>query len=183
MITFLLNYLDLKGFSDCITEPVTEVKPDVLTKCKATLSLSVSRKLYVHINNYTTAKAIWDALKNKFEEKGLSRKIGLPRGLLSLRLEDNMQIYTDSILEYVEKLTGIGFKISDDWIASIILAGLNDDYKPFIMGLEASGAAITSDMVVTKLIDSQPINEPNAALVASGHGHGNKKCNGNYKGR
>jgi gag-polypeptide of LTR copia-type/Zinc knuckle len=93
-----------------------------------------------------------------------------------------MQLYTDSILEYVGKLTGIGFKMTDDWIASIILAGLNDDYKPFIMGLEASGSAITPDQIITKLLDSQQQDEPNAALVASGHRNGNKRFNGKYKG-
>jgi Zinc knuckle len=86
-----------------------------------------------------------------------------------------MQIYTDSVLVFLEKLTGIGFNITDDWIASIILAGLNDEYKPFILGLEASGVDITSDLVITKLIDSQPKEEPNAALVASRYKKENNK--------
>jgi gag-polypeptide of LTR copia-type/Zinc knuckle len=98
------------------------------------------------------------------------RRKGLLRGLLNLRLGVNgMQAYTDGVLEHVEKLIGIGFNISDDWIASIILAGLNDQYKPFIMGLEASGVDITSDLVVTKLLDSQTKDESETALAASSH--------------
>jgi len=89
------NYLDLKCYSGCITEPVTEAKADVLTKCKATLALSVSKKLYVHITNCASANDIWKTLKNRFEEKGLSRKIGLLRGLLCLRYSGDMQAYTD----------------------------------------------------------------------------------------
>jgi hypothetical protein len=62
------NYLDLKGYSGCIIESVTE-----------------------------TQKV---ALKNSYEEKGLPKRIGLLRSLLTLRLKDSMQIYTDSVLGF-----------------------------------------------------------------------------------
>jgi hypothetical protein len=50
------NYLDLKGYSGCITEPVTEAKEEILTKCKATLSLSIDKKLYAYIDISTNAE-------------------------------------------------------------------------------------------------------------------------------
>lgn len=37
----------------------------------------------------------------------------------------------------------------------ILLAGLDNNYKPFIMGIEAAGKNVTSDMIISKLIDSQ----------------------------
>jgi hypothetical protein len=115
------NYLDLKGLSGCISDPVTEVKQELLLKSKATLSLGVNKNLYVLINKCNTASDVWKTLKNRFEEKG-----------------------------HVEKLNGIGFEMNDDWVASIILAGLNVEFQPFIMALEASGTAITTDSVITK---------------------------------
>jgi transposase InsO family protein len=189
------NYLDLKGLSGCISDPATEIKDELLLKAKATLSLSVSKNLYVLISKCTSATDIWKTLRKRFEEKGLSRKIGLLRNLLGLRYSGDMGAYTNSLMEHVAKLNGIGFEINDEWVASIILAGLTDEFKPFIMGLEASGVEITADIVVTKLLDSQPKGNSDTALVASGsskksqwknkgprcfqcnkHGHISKNC-------
>lgn len=42
------------------------------------------------------------------------------------------------------KLAGIGFKVGDSWLAALLLIGLPEYYEPMIMGLEASGTALTS---------------------------------------
>ena len=150
------NILELKQLKGCISEPVTEVKPEKLTQCKAILSLNVEESLYVHIRTCTTAKNIWTTLQNLFEDKGLSRKISLLRGLITSRLEEcgSMQNYIDTIMDYKNKLNGIDFIMSDEWTTAILLAGLNDAYKPFIMSIEASEKVITVDKIVTKLLDS-----------------------------
>lgn len=44
-----------------------------------------------------------------------------------------MQEYVDSIISTANKLNGIGFNLTDEWLVSILLAGLTDQYKPFIM--------------------------------------------------
>ncbi|XP_036340351.1 uncharacterized protein LOC118749659 [Rhagoletis pomonella] len=150
------NILAFKGLHKCITDPVTETNAEKLTNCKALLALSVAPSLYVHISRCETALEIWQKLKNLYEDKGLTRKIGLLRGLISCRLEDceNMQSYIDRIKDNSNKLNEIGFEINEDWLTAIVLAGLTDAYKPFIMGIEASDSQIKSETIIAKLLDS-----------------------------
>lgn len=151
------NYLQFKGLSDCIKDPPTEDNDNKLSNCKALLALSVEPCLYNHISNCNSAVQIWQTLQNLFEEKGLTRKIGILRNLITSRLEDcdSMQSYIDRIVDNTNKLNGIGFEINDDWQTAIILAGLTEVYKPFIMGIEASGVKITSEIIIAKLLDTE----------------------------
>lgn len=141
-----------KGLAKCITDPVTETNKHG----KALLALSVAPTLYVHISRCETTLEIWQKLKNLYEDKGLTRKIGLLRGLISCGLEDceNMQSYIDRVKDNSNKLNEIGFEINEDWLTAIVLAGLTDAYKPFIMGIEASDSKITSETIIAKLLDS-----------------------------
>jgi len=61
-------------------------------------------------------------------------------------------------------LNGIGFKVDEEWIGSLLLAGLPEEYKPMIMGLESSGTPITGDAVKTKLL--QDIKMEKAGKIA-----------------
>lgn len=158
------NLLALKNYSQYIESDSSTDDAEKKLACKAILSLSVEKHLYVHIRSCDTPKKIWSTLKDLFDDKGLSRKIGLLRNLISTRLEtsDNMQAYIDDIMTHSSKLTGIGFALPDEWLAAIILAGLTDDYRPFIMGLEATGKEVKTDSVISKLLDT-PSNEHSKA--------------------
>lgn len=81
-----------------------------------------------------------------------------------------MQQYIDNIMTTASKLTCIGFDLRDEWIATIMLAGLTDDYKPLIMSLEANSNIPTSDEIKLKLLDTQ-----------SGETSGSKAFFGNRK--
>lgn len=59
-----------------------------------------------------------------------------------------MQAYVDEIKCSANKLTEIGFAMTDEWLGAILLAGLTDNYKPFIMGIEAADSSITADAIV-----------------------------------
>lgn len=150
------NLLEYKGLAKCITDPVEETKPEKLSSAKALLSLCIDKSLYAHICKCDSASAIWKTLQNLYEDKGLSRKIGLLRQLISIRLEDcdGMERYVDQMVTASNKLGDIGFEISSEWKAAILLAGLTENYKPFIMGIEASGSKLTDDLIITKLLDT-----------------------------
>lgn len=169
--------LAYKDLDKCINEPQTGVTiTDKQAKeAKAILSLSVETQIFVHITGCTDALAIWKALKKLYEDRGLTRKIGLLRNLISTRLEDceNMQQYVDVIKNYASKLTGVGFSIPDEWLGAILLAGLTDEYRPFIMSLEASDAVadIKAEVIITRLLDSQP-NGSVQALIAKKNSKG-----------
>lgn len=174
------NILTWRELDKCITEPVQETKEEKIAKCKAYLCLSVDKSIQNHLKDCNDAAAVWKKLKSMFEDKGLSRRINLLKSLTSTRLEnsDNVQNYVDEIKCCVNKLNAIGFKITDEWITSILLAGLTEEFNPFIMGIEASGTTISSDVIMSKLIDSYNSKKSaDAFFMKKGKkSFNNKKC-------
>ncbi|KAK9708324.1 hypothetical protein QE152_g27280 [Popillia japonica] len=136
------NVLELSGWENCIL-PVTdenyEKDTTKLKKSKAKLVLCIDSSVYVHIL-----------------DSGLVRKIGLLRKLTSTKLEDcdSMMSYVSQIIDTANKLNGIGFTVSEEWLGVILLTGLTDNFEPMIMGLENCGLAITGDTIKTKLLDT-----------------------------
>lgn len=168
------NFLALKGFSNCIIhKPNTaatnttaeivyaddiavETDANKINSAKAYLVLGVETSIYVHIQKCATALGVWSCLQKLYEDNGLYRKIGLLGNLLSNKLVDcdGMQDYVDKIASTATKLQGIGFAVNDEWLGAILLSGLTEEFKPFIMGLEANGVGISGDLIISKLLDS-----------------------------
>lgn len=147
------NFLILEGLSKCLKE-VVEAED---AKAKAKLILTIDTSLYIHIRDATTTVDLWNKLKSLFDDNGFARKISLLRSLISCRLEncDSMASYVNHIVETSQKLRGTGFKIDEEWIGSLLLAGLPEKFSPMIMAIEHSGIAITSDGIKTKLLDME----------------------------
>lgn len=124
-----------------------------------------------------------------YEDKGLMHKVDL-RKLISVRLENCDSSYVDEIIGTSNKLCGIGFYIDDEWFGAILLAGLTEQYKPFIMSFEGSTVKITGDIIKQKLLDTQveksasevffPRKKPNNSKGKSqgfkGKNHENSEC-------
>lgn len=53
----------------------------------------------------------------------------------------------------------MGFEVNDEWVGTLLLAGLPDEYRPMIMGLESSGTKITGDSIKVKLLQNVKIDE------------------------
>lgn len=143
----LENLMAMKKLDKCIkAEPnlpsvSMENDPEKLVEAKSVLSLSVEESIIVHIRYAKGALEIWNILQNLYEDKGLLRKTSLLRALMSVRLEEanSMQAYVEEIMELSNRLNGIGFEIGDEWLAAILLAGLTEEFNPFIMSIEGSG--------------------------------------------
>ncbi|CAF4953454.1 unnamed protein product [Pieris macdunnoughi] len=133
------NYLVLEGVQQCIT---TEDDPND-AKAKAKIVLTIDPSLFVHIKSESTAMGLWQKLKKLFDDNGFTRRIRLLRNLnlISIRREncDSMAQYVTSLLETSQRLNNTGFKISDEWIGSLLLAGLPEKFEPMIMAVEHSG--------------------------------------------
>lgn len=164
------SMLELKGWDKSImtrTVPATSTTPvstecmetdeSICKKAKGMIVLTLETGIFVHVSKCTSALEIWQTLKKMYEDKGLTRKIGLLRNLIQTRLEecDNMQDFVDKIMSTANKLTGVGFEINDDWLGAILLAGLTEEFKPLIMSIEANNESISSDSIVSKLLDMQ----------------------------
>lgn len=57
-----------------------------MTKAREKIILSVDKQNYSHLQGTTTPKQAWDKLKDTFEDKVLTRKVGLLKSLTSVRL-------------------------------------------------------------------------------------------------
>ncbi|CAH2087716.1 unnamed protein product [Euphydryas editha] len=150
------NFLILEDKLHCIkleTGKLIEAADDARTKAK--LIMTIDSALYVHIKDVKTSLELWNKLKALFDDSGFTRRIFLLRNLISIRLENcvSMQSYVTQIVETGQKLSGTGFNISDEWIGSLLLAGLTEKYSPMIMAIEHSGIQITTDAIRTKLLD------------------------------
>lgn len=70
---------------------------------------------------------------------------------------------------YSNKLRGIGFTITDEWVGSIMLAGLTEIFTPFIMRIETANTAISPDTIAAKLLDFQISDgKKDGALIGKG---------------
>lgn len=134
------TYLELEDLLDSVVsgyvvkDPVNLEERQANTKARAKLILMLEPENYVHSQNCTTAKEVWDQLKTTFEDSGLSRKVSLLRALITTKLNDCDSVgdYVSKILSTAHKLNSIKFNLSDEWIGTFLLAGLPDDYRPMI---------------------------------------------------
>ncbi|KMQ87962.1 retrovirus-related pol polyprotein from transposon tnt 1-94 [Lasius niger] len=128
---------------------VTDMKK--MTKARAKIVLAVQKQNYGHIQSANTPRQAWENLKNVFEDKGLTRKVGLLRILTSTKLQDcNSVEYVNMIMATAHILKELDFEVKDEMIGALLLSGLLD--RPMIMGLESSGTAITADTIKVKIL-------------------------------
>lgn len=146
------NYMEFSELSGCLDG--TESDPKKVSKAKTQLIMAIDPVNYIHVQKVKTAKEAWDNLKSAFEDKGLARRIGLIRNMVTTKLDEcsSTEDYVNRIVTNAHKLFEIGFEIDDEWIGTFLLAGLTEKYDPMIMGLESSGAKLSSDLIKTKLL-------------------------------
>lgn len=162
------NFLILEGMQECISKDGSAND----AKAKAKIILTIDPSLYVHIKNEKSTKELWLKLKRMFDDTGFTRRIGLLRNLISIRREncDSMAQYVTLMVETSQRLNNTGFKINDEWVGSLLLAGLPEKFAPMIMAIEHSGIEITADAIKTKLIDMEDggsdTNNPQSAFTS-----------------
>lgn len=152
------HFLNLEGLKKYITLDVystdtASVEEDAKTMSK--LIMTIDSSVFSHIRDATTTKQLWDKLKEMFDDSGFSRRISLLRSLISIRLEKcvSMAAYVNQMVETSQRLRGTGFKIDEEWVGSLLLAGLSEKFMPMIMAIEHSGIKITTVAIKSKLLD------------------------------
>jgi transposase InsO family protein len=147
--------LELEDLWGCITEEegyTADAKK--VTRARSRIILAVDPINYVHIQDTTTAKQVWDRLESTFEDSGLTRKVGLLRTLVTTRLDNSESVddYINTVITTAHKLNNLNLAVPDEWVGTLLLAGLPDEYRPMIMGIESSGIRITADSIKMKLL-------------------------------
>lgn len=163
------NFMILEGVDVTSTTGLTEAENK---KARAKIIMTIDPSLFVHIKTEATVQDLWAKLKSLFDDSGFTRKITLLRNLISIRLEscDSMTSYVNQLVETAQRLKGTGFEINDEWIGSLLLAGLPERFSPMIMAIEHSGLKISADAIKTKLLDMSSDFEvkQEGALIAHG---------------
>lgn len=173
------TYLEHEDLWQCV-EPAPNKTVDTTkdVKAKAKLILLLDPQLYVHVQSCETSKQVWNNLLKAFDDRGLTRKVGLLKDLVNTSLEscNGVEDYISKIMTTAHKLRNIGFTVNDEWLGTLMLAGLPDVYAPMIMGLESSGIEISADLVKTKLLQEIRTTDNSAAFFTN-----SKKTNNNQK--
>lgn len=180
------SFLVIKGLWWCTQKEPDASKPAETEndlKAWSELILLLDENLYSYIANTTTAKSAWENLEKSFEDSGLSRKVELLKQLVKLTLAD-----CESIEDYVSRMTSMlikvikaGLKIDDEVLASLMLAGLPDEFRSLVMAIENSESKLTSEAVKTLLLQDTRLSascnsDSSAALFV-------KKNSGTFKYR
>lgn len=64
-----------------------------------------------------------------------------------------MENYINQVVETAQRLSRTGFEINNNWVGSLLLAGLPDRFAPMIIAIEHSGISIQTDAIKSKLLD------------------------------
>ena len=145
-------------------ENITEEAPATLTekwnknddKSRATIGLIVEDSQLIHIRQAKTAREGWDPLKKQHEKSNLTNKVFLLKRICSLKLEKNgnMQVYVDTMLNLIYKLSALGETLKANLDVTMLLVSLPDSYSTLVTALESrSESDLTLDFVKGKLID------------------------------
>lgn len=147
--------LVLEGLWEVVSDGVTDsnkAKDDIAL---AKVCLSVKPTCYVHVWKAKSSKEAWDNLERAFESKDMNRKFDLQRHLFRTKREDfsSMEAYVNDILSTVYKLADIGVAVDDDFVAFVMLNGLDMSYEPLVMALTYNNVKLSSDEVKSKLFE------------------------------
>lgn len=151
------SYLVIKGYWTSILKGPSADKNDEIEKdlkAWSELNLLLDESIYSYIADTTTAKAAWDALENSFQDSGLCRKVHLLKQLVQLKLDecDSIEDYVNKMMTTSLKVKKSGLKLDDEVTASLLLAGLPENFGPLVMAVENSGKTLTIGGVKTLLL-------------------------------
>lgn len=158
------TYLEHEELWECVEASSSTVDAKKDLKAKSKIILLVDPLNYVHIQEAKTAKEVWNNLEKAYDDSGLTRKVGLLRDLITTNLDScsNIEEYVNKVMTTAHKLRNIGFAVDDEWLGTLLLAGLPETYKPMIMAIESSGVQISADSVKTKILQDVKANDSTA---------------------
>lgn len=152
------SYLVIKGSWKIIeaglSDKSTETDCDQNQRALAEITLMIEPINFAHIATAETAKEAWDALLAAYEDSGLTRKVELLKTLVQLKLSDfdSMQEYINTMVMTSLKVQNAGLKIDEEVTASLMLAGLPDEFRALVLAIENSKTKLTVDVVKNLLL-------------------------------
>ncbi|GBP23670.1 Retrovirus-related Pol polyprotein from transposon TNT 1-94 [Eumeta japonica] len=96
-------------------------------------------------------------------------------------VKDDVKAKSKLIL-LVDPILNINFNVDDEWLGTLMLAGLPDSYKPMIMGIESSGVKISADLIKTKLLQEVKSIDSDTTVLYTKHNNVKDPQNNPKKG-
>ena len=112
-------------------------------KALSALHAGVSDVIFIRIMACTTAKEVWDKLKEEFQGSVRTRQIqvlNLKRDFEGLRMKDSevLKEFTDRLLKVVNQIRILGEDLSDRRVVEKVLISLPERFEAKISSLEES---------------------------------------------
>lgn len=144
------------------------------------LNLLLEETIFSHIADTKTSKEAWDALESAFEDSGLCRKVDLLKQMVQLKLTDCISVedYVNKMVMTSLKVKKAGLNFDDEIVASFMLAGLPEEFRPLVMAVENSGSKLTTDAVKNLLLQDPRLGSDNSG---SGAFYSNRKEQHNFR--
>ena len=130
----------------------------------AEITLMIDPSNFGHIATAETAKSAWDSLMSAYEDNGLTRKVELLKQLVGLKLTDfdSIQDYVNAMVMTSLKVENAGLNIDEELTASLMLAGLPDEFRALVLAVENSKTKLTIDVVKNLLLQDVKFDSKNS---------------------
>ena len=133
------------------------VSPEVDTKALAHIGLHVSDEFLPHVSKATSASELWSTLEAMFVSRVAAQKLTLKRQLTSLKQREYepFEEYYARALELRRRLASIRVEITDDDLATTLLAGVGKDYVHTAEALSATTDELDLEVIRVKMITAE----------------------------
>jgi len=121
------------------------------------ITLNIKDSQIPHIQNTTTAKEAWAALKDVHQGIGTNGRMVLMQRLWALKMSEgqDMAQHLNQFRELANQLRGLsseGKEVDDSELLTILTLTLPESYEPHVMALQSRTNIGTFDMMVGRLL-------------------------------
>lgn len=129
-----------------------DIEGDRLAKSELILLIAPSQ--LKEIKKCTTAKSLWDKLKEIHASKGPARKATLLKQLIHTKLEgDNVREHLNRFMDIVDKLADMEVPINDDLLTIMMLYSLSPEFENFRVAIESRDTLPKPADLKTKILE------------------------------
>ena len=141
---------------------ITEAERQVITnwkrkdkKARKEICLCISDEHLVYVDQLMGSHATWTRLQGIFESKGAVGIVNLYRDFFHTFAKDgaNMEEHVCKLQGLGQELSAHGQLITDADFSNTLLTSLLDSWSSFINAVNTSGVAISSDVLIARILD------------------------------
>ena len=156
MKNLLMREEQWKFVTEEMPEPVTEVWKTKNDKAQGTISLFVGIMQQSLIQNCTTAKQIWETLKDLNQKTSLTSKVPILKRIVNMTYGDcdDMELHLHEMEDLFQRLSNTGLELGATLKVVLVHRSIPASYQALTLALESRPEVeLTMEAVKRKLID------------------------------